>query len=124
MGVILLDLTNFELSVDFTEKITKIEILNFYFSNHYYYTHGHSRRILTCNMNSESPNTLVFIVYKEFVQKIFQTTKIGKNMSLIFFTHPLGSTMSKTIFDQGNAEQMQQNVHVWDFLKDWWEAQI
>ena len=40
-------------------------------------------------MNFESPNTLVFIGYKEFVQKIFQTTKICKNMSRIFFTHPL-----------------------------------
>ena len=40
-------------------------------------------------MNFESPNTLVFIIYKEFVQKIFQSTKIGKIMSRIFFYSPL-----------------------------------
>ena len=75
--------------VDFTEKITKSVIFIFYFSNQYYCTHGYSRHILTCNMNFESPNALVFIVYKEFLKKIFQTTKIGKNMSRIFFYSPL-----------------------------------
>ena len=32
--------------------------------------------------------------------------------------------MSKRIIDKGNAEYVQQNVHVLECLNDWWKAQI
>ena len=76
---------NLTYTFDSEEKNYKNGNFEFFFLNNYYCTNGLSRHILTSNMNFESPNTLVFIIYKEFVQKIFQSTKIGKIMSRIFF---------------------------------------